>query len=74
MWKNNKQIKKRQEMAKWIGGQLKGKVVVGAAIATGAIIEAVIEVAVAIGEKAIKEDKGEIQDEEALDTLFNKII
>ena len=49
-------------------GQLGEKVAVGAAI--GAAIEA----AVAIGEKAIKEKEGEIQDKEALDALFNKIV
>ena len=31
------------------------------------------KVAIAIGEEAIKEE-GEIQDKEALDTLFNKIV
>ena len=32
------------------------------------------KVAEAIGEKAIKDKEGEIQDEEALDALFNEIV
>ena len=46
-------------MAKWVKGQLGGKVAIG--------------VAAIIGEKAIKKE-GEIQDKEALDALFNKIV
>ena len=38
-----------------------------------AAIAAAVAIAVAIGEEAIKEE-GEIQDEEALDALFNKIV
>ena len=33
-----------------------------------------IAVAAAIGEEAVKEEEGEIWDEEALDALFNKIV
>ncbi len=54
-------------MAKWVGGQLKGKAVVGVAIVVGAAIA--IEVVI-----AIKDKEGDIQDKEALDALFNKII
>ena len=60
MWKDSERAKKRQKTK----GQLGGKAAVGAA--TGA--------AAATGEEAIKDKKGEIQNKEALDTLFNKIV
>ena len=47
-------------------GQLGGNAAAGAAVATGA--------AAATGEEAVKEEKGEIWDKEALNTLFNKIV
>ena len=53
-----------------MGGQLKGKVVIGVTVA----IEVAIRAVIAIGKEAIKEDEGEIWDEEALDALFNEII
>ena len=36
--------------------------------------KAAIAAAVAIGEEAIKEEEGEIQNKKALDALFNKIV
>ena len=50
-------------MAGQLGGQLGGKVAIGVAIGA----------AIAVEEEAIKEE-GEIQDKEALDALFNKIV
>ena len=50
-------------MAKWVRGQL-----------GGVAVEVAIGVAIVIGEEAIKEEEGEIQDKEALDALFNKIV
>ena len=81
MWKNSDQAK-RQKTAKWVGGQLGGKVVIGLAVglvvglAVGLIAGVVVGVAArvaaglaaAIGEEIIKWDK------EALDALFNKTI
>ena len=51
--------KKRQKTAKWGKGQLRGKAAAGAAAKAAA---------------AIKDKKGDIWDEEALDALFNKTI
>ena len=47
-------------MAKWVGGQLKGKVVVRAAIAIGVVVGVAIKVAIVIREEIIKKDKEEI--------------
>ena len=76
MWKDSERAK-RQKTAKWVGGQLGGKVAaeaaagavtaVGAAVAVGAA--AVIKAAI-----AIKDKKGDIWDKEALNALFNEII
>ena len=60
MWKDGERAKKRQKT----GGQLGGKA--AARAATGA--------AAATGEEAIKDEKGEIWDKEALDALFNKTV
>ena len=83
MWKNSKQAK-RQKTAEQAGGQLGGKAVVKAAVgsaaglaagvATGVATGVAAGAAAAIGEEIIKDKEGEIQDEKALDTLFNKII
>ena len=59
MWKDSKWAKKRQKTTKQTEGQLGGK----------ATTEAAAEAAT-----AIKDKKGDIWDEEALDTLFNKTI
>ena len=56
MWKDSKQVKKRQKTKGQLGG------------------EVVVEVAIAIGEEAVKEEEGEIWDEEVLDALFNEIV
>ena len=63
MQKDSKQAK-RQKTAEQAGGQLRGKAVAGAAVGA----------ATAIGEETIKDKEGEIQDEEALDALFNKTV
>ena len=63
MQKDSKWVK-RQKMAKWAGGQLGGKAVVG--VAVGA--------ATAVKEETIKDKKGEIQDKEALNALFNETV
>ena len=60
MWKDGKWVKKKQKT----GGQPKKKTAVK--VTTGA--------AAAIGEEAIKDKKGEIQDKEALNALFNKTV
>ena len=54
-------------MAKQAGGQLGGKAVTKTATAVGAVVA--IEAAT-----AIKDKEGDIQDKEALNALFNKII
>jgi len=59
-------------MAEPTGGQLGGKAAVGAAAAVGVAVA--VGVAAAIGEEAVKEEEGEIWDEEALDALFNEIV
>ena len=64
MWKDSKRAKKRQKTEGQLGGKVTAKAAIGAAI----------KAAVATGEEAIKNKKGEIQDKEALDTLFNKIV
>ena len=75
-------------MVEQAGGQLGGKAAAGVAVgavvgaaaesaagaATGVAAEAAAGAAAAIGEEIIKDKEGEIQDEEALDTLFNKTI
>ena len=60
MWKDSERAKKRQKTE----GQLRGKTATGVATMAAA----------AIGEEAIKDKKEEIQDKEALDALFNKIV
>ena len=58
MWKDGERAKKRQKTE----GQLGGKTAAGAAAAA------------ATGEEAVKEEEGEIWDEEALDALFDEIV
>ena len=58
-------------MAEQAGGQLGGKAVVGAIIGAAAAIEAAISIKAAV---AIKDEEGDIQNKEALNALFNKII
>ena len=60
MWKNSEWVKKKQK----IKGQLGGKVAIKAA--TGAVV--------VIKKEAIKDKKGEIQDKEVLNALFNKTV
>ena len=56
-------------MAKWAGGQLRGKVVIG--VIVGVVVGAAIAIEAVI---IIKDKEGDIQDKEALNALFNKII
>ena len=58
MWKDGERARKRQKTE----GQLGGKAAAGAAAAA------------ATGEEAVKEEEGEIWDEEALDALFNETV
>ena len=78
MWKDGKRVK-RQKTAKQVGGQLGRKAAVGAAaraaVGAATAIEPAIatEAAIAIeAAAAIKDKEGDIQDKEALNTLFNK--